>query len=216
MSEVNSVKQPRKRKKLSKSALVLIVGLCIIAIPIIIFLAILGISALQTGSPREGSRFDNDLEPTISSSDVSALQEDLKTLSSVDEVEVILSQGQLKIYIDTNDNLSEEQVDTIVTNAYNKVNSKLPINTYFTASESKKMYDLQINVYTVAEASPIGAENSRQYKLLHKNSTETQYSIDDMAHPKDPNLAAELEGLTPKVEPGDSETEGESEEGSND
>ena len=213
MSEVKQAKQPRKRKKLSKSALVLIIGLFIIAIPIIIFLAILGISALQTGTPREGSRFDNDLEPAISSSDVEFLKDDLSSLSSVDNVEVILSQGQLKIYIDTNDNLSEEQVDSIVTNAYNKVNSKLPVNTYFTATDSKKMYDLQINVYTTAEASPIGAENSRQYKLLHKNSTEGQYSIDDMAHPKDPNLAAELEGLIPKAE--ESETEGETQEGSN-
>lgn len=212
MSEVKNVKQTKKRKKLSKSALVLIIGLCIIMIPIIIFLAILGISALQTGTPREGSRFDNDLQPAISNSDVEAIQNDLNNISSVEDVEVKLSQGQLKIYIDTNDNLSEEQVDSIVIDAYNKVNSKLPINTYFTATDSKKMYDLQINVYTVAEASPIGAENSRQYKLLHKNSTEAQYSIDDMAHPKDPNLAAELEGLTPKAE--DEETQ-EGEENSN-
>lgn len=213
MSEVQNTKQPRKRKKLSKSALVLIIGLFIIAIPIIIFLAILGISALQTGAPREGSRFDNDLEPAITSSDVKFLQDDISTISSIENVEVILSQGQLKVYIDTNDNLTEEQVDSIVTNAYNKVNSKLPINTYFTATDSRKMYDLQINVYTMAEASPIGAENSRQYKLLHKNSTESQYSIDDLAHPKDPNLAAELEGLVPKAEEG--ETEGETQEGSN-
>lgn len=213
MSEVQNTKQPRKRKKLSKSALVLIIGLFIIAIPIIIFLAILGISALQTGTPREGSRFDNDLDPAITSGDVEFLQDDISTISSIENVEVILSQGQLKVYIDTNDNLTEEQVDSIVTNAYNKVNSKLPINTYFTATDSRKMYDLQINVYTVAEASPIGAENSRQYKLLHKNSTESQYSIDDLAHPKDPNLAAELEGLVPKAEEG--ETEGETQEGSN-
>lgn len=213
MSEVQNTKQPKKRKKLSKSALVLIIGLFIIAIPIIIFLAILGISALQTGAPREGSRFDNDLDPAITSGDVKFLQDDISTISSIENVEVILSQGQLKVYIDTNDNLTEEQVDSIVTNAYNKVNSKLPINTYFTATDSRKMYDLQINVYTVAEASPIGAENSRQYKLLHKNSTESQYSIDDLAHPKDPNLAAELEGLVPKAEEG--ETEGETQEGSN-
>ena len=213
MSEVNEVKKTRKRKRLSKSALVLIIGLCIIAIPIIIFLAILGISALQTGSPREGSRFDNDLDPSISNSEVSSLENDLKTISSIEEVEVVLSQGQLKVFIDTNDNLTEEQVDSIITEAYNKVNSKLPINTYFTATDSRKMYDLQINVYTVAEASPIGAENSRQYKLLHKNSTESTYGIDDLAHPKDPALAAELEGLTPKV---DTETEEETtEEGSN-
>lgn len=214
MSEVKKdVKKTKKRKQLSRSAIILIVGLFIIAIPIIIFLAILGISALQTGSPRDGSRFDNDLDPKITDSDLSSIENELNTISSVDEIEVILSEGQLKIYIDTNDNLDEQQIDSIISNAYNIVNSKLPVSTYFTATDSRKMYDLQINVYTVAEASPIGAENSRQYKLLHKNSTESQYSIDDLAHPKDPNLAAELEGLVPKAEEG--ETEGETQEGSN-
>ncbi len=214
MSEITETKQPKNRKKLSKSALVLIIGLLIIAVPVIIFVAILGIAALQTGSPREGSRFDNDLDPKISNSEVSSLEDSLKSISSIESVEVVLSEGQLKIFIDTDDNLSEEQVDSIVTEAYNQVNSKLPINTYFTASESRKMYDLQINVYTSPEASPIGAVNSRQYKLLHKNSTEAQYGIDDMAHPKDPELAAELEGLAP-VNTEESGEEGE-EEGTGD
>ena len=211
MSEINEIKQPKKRKRLSKSALVLIIGLLIIAIPVIIFLAILGIAALQTHSPREGSRFDNDLDPKITNSDVSSLEDTLKSISSVESVEVVLSEGQLKIFIDTSDSLTEEQVDSILTDAYNKVNSKLPVNTYFTATDSRKMYDLQINVYTTPEASPIGATNSRQYKLLHKNSTEDQYGIDDMAHPKDPALAAELEGLTP--EPVEETEEGEEEAG---
>ena len=115
----------------------------------------------------------------------------------------------MRIFIDTADTLSEEQVDSIVTSAYNAVNGELPISKYFTATESKKMYDLQINVYTTAEASPIGTDG-RQYKLLHKNSAEETYGIDDLAHPKDPALAAELEGLTPSEgETTETETEGE-------
>ena len=187
----------KERKRLSRSALVLIVGLIIIAIPVCIFAGILGVAALQTGSPREGSRFDNDLDPRITDDHLNTIKQQLSAIGQVDDVEVILSEGQLRIFIDTNDSLSEEQVDSILTSAYNAVNSTVPISTYFTATESKKMYDLQINVYTTAEASDIGAANSRQYKLLHKNSAEEQYSIDDLAHPKDPALAAELEGLTP-------------------
>ncbi len=190
----------KERKRLSRSALVLIVGLIIIAIPVCIFAGILGVAALQTGSPREGSRFDNDLDPRITDDHLNTIKQQLSAIGQVDDVEVILSEGQLRIFIDTNDSLSEEQVDSILTSAYNAVNSTVPISTYFTATESKKMYDLQINVYTTAEASDIGAANSRQYKLLHKNSAEAQYSIDDLAHPKDPALAAELEGLTPSEE----------------
>ncbi|MBQ6560263.1 MAG: hypothetical protein IJL85_05485 [Erysipelotrichaceae bacterium] len=200
MSEIRKTKKRKEKKRLSKSALILIIGTIIIAIPVIAFLTILGVSALQTGSPREGSRFDADLDPAITSDAVTSLKADLESIGSFDSVEVVLSEGQLRIFIDTKDNLSEDEIDSIVTSAYNKVNSALPINTYFTATDSKKMYDLQINVYTKAEASPIGTADSRQYKLLHKNSMEETYSIDDMAHPKDPALAAELEGLTPEAE----------------
>ena len=191
-------KEKKEKKKLSRSAIVLIVGLIIIAIPVCIFVGILGISAMQTGSPREGSRFDGDLNPTISNDNVTSLQNKLSAISSVEKVEVVLSEGQLRIFIDTADSLGEEQVDAILTSAYSTVNAELPISTYFTATESKKMYDLQINVYTTAEASEIGAANSRQYKLLHKNSKEETYGIDDLAHPKDPALAAELEGIVPE------------------
>ncbi|MBO4920169.1 MAG: hypothetical protein J5365_08465 [Erysipelotrichaceae bacterium] len=195
----------KEKKRMSRSALVLIAGIIIIAIPVLIFAGILGISALQTGSPRIGSRFDGDLQPAITDKDLTELKTELSAIGSVEDVEVILSQGQLKVFIDANDSLSEEQIDSILMSAYNKVTAKLPIGTYFTGDDSRKMYDLHIHVYTSADASAIGDENGRQYKLLHKNSTEETYGIDDMAHPKDPALAAELEGLTP--EPVEEETE---------
>ncbi len=199
-------KEKKERKKLSRSALVLIAGLVIIAIPVCIFLGILGISALQTNSPREGSRFENDLDPAITSEQLDQIREKLNSIGQTEQIEVVLSEGQLRIFIDTNDNLSEEQIDSILTTAYNAVNSVTPISTYFTASETRKMYDLQINVYTTAEGAELGTAETRQYKLLHKNSAEATYGIDDLAHPKDPALAAELEGLNPEpVETSDDE-----------
>lgn len=213
MSEVNQTKVKRQKKRLSKSALVLIIGILIIAIPIAIFLAILGISALQTGSPRLGSRFNNDLNPEISNSQVEALTSELKAMSSVEEVEVILAQGQLRIFVDTDDNMSDEQFDSLVTSVYSKVNSSLPIDTYFTATDTEKMYDLAINVYTKAQASDLDADSSRKYKLLHKNSKEDTYQIDDLAHPKNPELAAQLQGNN-EIET-EEETEGSEESNNN-
>lgn len=202
MSEIKKeevVKTKKEKKKLSKSAIILIVGLIIIAIPCLIFAGILGISALQTGSPREGSRFDNDLVNEITDEDVSSLQSTLSSISGAENVEVKLSQGQLKVYIDLNDTANEDTVDSVISDAYNKVIAKLPINTYFTKTDSAKMYDLQINVYTTIEQSA-----NRQYKLLHKNSAEEKFSIDDMAHPKDAKLVQELENGKAPV---DEETE---------
>jgi len=183
----------KEKKKLSTAALVLIIGIVIIAIPCLVFAGILGISALQTGSPRQGSRFDNDLTVQITDADVATIKSDLEAIGNVETVEVSCGQGQLKVFIDTNDNLTEADVDNIMTEAYNKVTSKLPIGTYFTKTDSAKMYDLQINVYTTAEASEIGATNPRQYKLLHKNSAEEAYQIDNLAQPKNEDIARELE-----------------------
>lgn len=206
MSEIKKEKPKKEKKKLSRSAIVLIAGIVIIAIPVLIFVGILAKSALETGTPREGSRFDGDLDPAITEELVGQLKNDLSQLGTFDNLEVICKEGQLRIYIDTADNLTGEQIDTLLNNAYNKVNTRLPISTYFTATGNKKMYDLQINIYTTAEASEIGATNSREYKILHKNSFEETYEIDDVAHPKDPALAAELEGITVETETGTEET----------
>ena len=203
MEETKEVKIKQK-KKLSKSGLILIIGITIIAIPCLVFAGILGISALQTGSPREGSRFDDDLVNEITSSDCNDIEDDLSRISNVENVVVKVSEGQLKVFIDTTDSLSEADVDSIVSDAYSKVTSKLPVATYFTKTDSAKMYDLQINVYTTAEES-----SSRQYKFLHKNSAEEQFAIDDLAHPKDPSLVAELYGE--KVDTGETEAESEGE-----
>ena len=211
MSEVKT-ENKLGNKKLSKSALVLIIGLIIIAIPVLVFVGILGVSAMQTGTPREGSRFNGDLDPAITNSEVNTLKSDIEALGTFDSVEVILSEGQLRIYVDTQDSMSESQIDSLITNIYNKVNSNLPISTYFTSTDSKRMYDLVINVYTTAEASEIGATSSRVYKVLHKNAAEETYAIEDLAHPKDPDLAAELEGLKEPEE----ETSEETEESTND
>lgn len=180
-----STKQTKKR--LSSSQVAIIIGLVIIAIPVCIFGGILGISWLQTGSPRNGDRFKNDLTPEITKAEVSDLETELKGLNGAESVEIVLSEGQLRVYIDCKDTLSEEAVDELLVNAYNKVNSKLPVGTYFKSTDSKKMYDLFINVYTTIQDS-----ESRQYKVLHKNAAEDTYGIDDMAHPKDENLVKEL------------------------
>lgn len=189
MEETKEIKRFSRKKKITRTQLTLYIAIAIIIIPCLVFFGILGISAIQTGSPRNGNRFKNDLVNKISSDQVSNIKNLISGLSNVESVEVKVSEGQLKVYVDTLDSLNEEGVDSIVTDAYNVVIKELPIATYFTKTNSAKMYDLQINVYTTIENS-----EGRQYKLLHKNSAEDNYMIDDMAHPIDAKLVSELEG----------------------
>lgn len=190
----------KTKKKLSKPALILTIGIVIIAIPCLVFASILGIAFIQKGSPRLGSRFKGDLVEKISSSDVNDVKTDLETLGNIDSIEVTCEQGQLKVFIDVSDSLTESDVDNMLTQAYNKITAKLPIDKYFTQTQDARNYDLQINIYTTIEASEIGSANPRQYKLLHKNSAEETYQIDNLAKPKNESIAKELEGLTDEVD----------------
>lgn len=200
MSEIKK-ETKKEKKKMSTSALVLMVGLIIIAIPCIVFGLMLLIPAMQTGTPRDGNRFANDLSVTISKDQVSSLKTELQSISDVENVDVICMEGQLRIYIDVKDSLDSAGVDRVLNDAYNKVNTKLPVSKYFTMTSNEKMYDLNINVFTTSENTA-----NREWKLLHKNSAEEQYGIDDVAHPKDPKLVAELHGETVEAAPATTDT----------
>ena len=187
-----------KKKGISKSGIVLIVGLCIIAIPVIVFVAIILSASLKTGTPISGDRFKNDLVNEIKKSHVSTIEDDIERLSNVQEVEVeLLDTGRLTIFVDVTDSLSEEETTKLAEEVYNKVIETLPVQTYFTATDNAKMYDLSINVYTTMEDSP-----SRTYIIVTKNSKVELPTYQNVAKPLDEELAKELRGETvPEEEP---------------
>lgn len=191
MDTISTENKTTKKKKFSKSALILIIGILIIAIPVAAFGSILVISYLQTSTPRNGDRFKGDLVNEITKEDCKTLQTSFEGITSVEKVEVNVAQGQLKVFIDIKDTATEQETDSIIEKAYSIVTSKLPVNKYFTTSSTNKNYDLAIHVYTTLKAAE-SETSSRQYKILHKNAAEEDFSIDDVAHAKNPDLAKEL------------------------
>lgn len=182
----------KKTKKLSKSAIVLIVGLCIIAIPCIVFLGIILSASLKTGKPILGDRFKNDLVNEISKSHCADIEKDIKALSNVELVEVELPQtGRLVVSVDVSDSLSEEETTKLAESIYETVIKTLPVNTYFTATDNARMYDLTINVYTQAQAS-----DTRTYIIVTKNSQIELPSYQVVSKPLNEELAKELRGET--------------------
>lgn len=188
MEKVNTKqKQIKKKKKMSKGAIVLLVGAIIILIPCLIFGGILLSAALETGKPVVGNRFNNDLNPSISKSATSSLESSIKALSGVEKCNIELTSAQYRVNVDTVDSLSDSEIQELVVEVYNLVNQELPISTYFTATDSEKMYDLAINVYTTTSDDNI-------YYILTKNSKMTAYSIQCVSSPVDEDLAKELRG----------------------
>lgn len=188
MENVNKKeKQIKKKKKMSKGGIVLLVGAIIILIPCLIFGGILLSAALETGKPVVGNRFNNDLNPSISSSTTSSLESNIKALSGVEDCNIELTSAQYRVNVDTVDSLSDSEIQSLVVEVYNLVNQQLPISTYFTATDSEKMYDLAINVYNTTNDGNI-------YYILTKNSKMTAYSIQCVSSPVDEDLAKELRG----------------------
>lgn len=184
---VNNTGATKQKKKLSKGGIVLLVGIIVILIPLLIFGGILLSAALETGKPVEGSRFTNDLNPAITNSQTTSLESSIKAISGVEDCEIVLKSAQYRVNVDATDSLSDSQVKELAVNVYNTVNSTLPVSTYFTATDSMKMYDLAVNVYTQLEEPHI-------YYLLTKNSNMSEYSLQCVSSAVDEDLASELRG----------------------
>lgn len=185
MSETKTVKT---KKKMSRSALVLTIGLIIIAIPCLVFGWILLSAALETGTPITGNRYDGDLNPAITKTDTSQLEAEIIALPGVENCEIVLKSGQYRINVDATDSISESEAESLANKVYDTVNSKLPVSVYFTADSSKKMYDLAISVYNRIDSDDM------VYALLTKNSVMSVPNVQIVSKAVDEQLAKELRG----------------------
>ncbi len=188
----NQVKLKTKKKKMSKGGIVLLVGIIVILIPCLIFGGILLSAALETGKPVSGSRFNNDLNPSISNSNTKSLETTISAMSGVESCEIVLKSAQYRVNVNTTDSLSESQIKDLAVDVYNAVNTALPISTYFTSTDSEKMYDLSINVYNYISED----DDTMIYYILTKNSNMDTYSLQCVSSAVDEDLAAELRGET--------------------
>lgn len=191
--------EKKKKKKLSTSALVLIISCIIIAIPVIIFLFIIISSSLKNNVPNVGDRFKNDLNPAITESQQESIISDVKTISGVEDCEVVLTTAQLRINVDAKDSLSELEAEDIGIHTFEAVNKNLPVGTYFTqSSDGQRMYDLEITVYNFVPET--NTDPNWVCLKLTKNSSMEKETIELVSEPKNPELAKELNGETAQSE----------------
>ena len=188
MSEIK--KQKQNKRKMSKSATMLVIGLLVIFIPCAIYAGILISAALQTGSPILGERFDGDLDPAITKNDISSIETKLSSIDGVEEVKVVLLSGQMRVNVNVDDALTNEQIEVIIDEAYEGVTSVLSIDKYFTSNNGKRMYDLAINVYNLVDLE----DDSMVYYILTKNAMMEEKTIQLVSEPLNPDLAADLRG----------------------
>ena len=201
----------RTKKSLSKAAIILIVGIVVIAIPCLIFAGILISSALESNSPVIGSRFDNDLSTKITTSDVENVKSVVSNVTGVENVEIDgIETGQFIVMVDVIDSYDEEQSSKIAEEVYKKVIEKLPVSTYFTTTDTNKNYDLSIHVYNRTSAND--DYDSWSYVIITKNAKMDLPTTQIVSTPLDDHLAKELRGELEEAELQEDETAGTIEE----
>ena len=92
------------------------------------------------------------LDPNITDTDIENVKAAL-SYDNVDSVRVSVIDNLLRVSIDANDNISEDDLLWLLNDAAEKVVSVLPIETYFSDAEDAKNMNLEVHVYNIAEGS---------------------------------------------------------------
>jgi len=179
----------KKRRRISGASVILIVGIVVLLIPVFGFGYLLYSATLGTGTPLFGNRFTNDLNPPITKTQISSLETTIKGLAGVEKVNVVLKAATLRITVDTVDTLAEAAVKTLATQINTSILTVVPVATYFTASETKKMYDLEISVFNLKDGKD---KPNYFYFIITKNSNMKTYEIQEVSKPIDAALAQQL------------------------
>lgn len=169
--------------------------IAVIVIPCLIILYIIIGSRENSRNPVTGDRFDDSLDPAITEKDLSALTESLK-FDQADKVEITLKSATLRVNIDTKDDLSQAEIKQLIDLAYDKVNEKLPIDTYFTNKKNgdtiMKMYDLQISAYNMIPEADAKTDTTQIHLSRTKNAAAEKPVDDVLSSPKDEQSAEEI------------------------
>ena len=92
------------------------------------------------------------LDPNITDTDIENVKAAL-SYDNVDSVRVSVIDNLLRVSIDANDNIGEDDLLWLLNDAAEKVVSVLPIETYFSDAEDAKNMNFEVHVYNIAEGS---------------------------------------------------------------
>jgi hypothetical protein len=185
-------KTPVKKRKFSKihwPTVVLILSLVLIAIPTVAIGKVLYDAFAATGTPLFGNRYDLDLNPEITSEQLSELESKISEEVLVDDVNITLISASLRVNVDVKDEITLEELTTLATALYSHVAAILPVETYFKMNETSKMYDLELHIFNNLELKD---DESYKYLIFLLNSVMEEPLIQLVSDPKNPEFVEEL------------------------
>ena len=186
-------KTPKKkiRTKSHWTAVIFWICLILIATPVCVLGWILLSSSMDTGKPIFGNRYEGNLDPAITEKDLDSVEEAAKTVEGVDSAYVTMTSATLRVYADVADDAGEDTCNAVADQIYAKVAEILDPSVYFTRTESMKMYDMEIHVYTLPERTDAEGENF-VYVIDTKTSNMAEPEKQTVSVAKDPAVAEQL------------------------
>ncbi|MBS3973131.1 MAG: hypothetical protein KGZ84_09025 [Erysipelotrichia bacterium] len=187
----------KKKIQIYWPGITLMLSLAILAVPATIMYNI----AIETqgiaGTPVFGDRFNNDLNPKISKGQVNELDDTIRDIEGIVELEVNLRSATLRINVLTSLEISDDQINALITKVKDAVFGKLPESEYFTASLERKQYDFEIHLRNTKDR----LDENYRYIIVSKTSLMTTFIIQEVSTPKNPEFVAELNAaLNPPTE----------------
>ena len=203
MSRKKNDKNETKKNAGKQSHILVWIAAAVILIPTILVGVVVMTSTENSGTPVVGSRFsETDLNPAITDDQITQIEAAMKELDYAESVEVNLKSATLRINIDLDDivdEVDEELVKKLASQAYDKVDAILPVETYFTQQSDAKMYDLSINVYNYSSFDEEHTEDHWIYVCLTKTSASEKSVVDVLSVPRDEETAeAVMNGELPE------------------
>ncbi len=203
MSRKKNDKKETKKNAGKQSHILVWIAAAVILIPTILVGVVVMTSTENSGTPVVGSRFsETDLNPAITDDQITQIEAAMKELDYAESVEVNLKSATLRINIDLDDivdEVDEELVKKLASQAYDKVDAILPVETYFTQQSDAKMYDLSINVYNYSSFDEEHTEDHWIYVSLTKTSASEKSVVDVLSVPRDEETAeAVMNGELPE------------------
>ena len=186
-----SAKSLKKKQKTHKTGILFTVCLILVLAPFVVLGWILFSSSLDTGTPVLGNRFEGDLDPAITKDQMNQVETAVKGLSAQDDAFVTMTTATLRVYVDIADDANEETANAKADEVYNTVASILDPSVYFTKTDTKKQYDLEIHEYTKPEKTGEEGENF-VYVIDTKTSNMSEPQKQTVSVAKDQAVADQL------------------------
>lgn len=186
-----SKKKVSSKKRLRRARTGFWIALILFVLPFAVLGWILFSAWMDSGSPVLGNRYENDLDPAITKTELDTILEETSAVSEVESADVQLATGTLRVYADITDSATVDTANSIADQIYTVVTSVLDPSVYFSQHDGEKMYDLEIHVYNYADQDQ-REEDSFVYVIETKTSSMDAPAKQTMSEPLDAELAEQL------------------------